>query len=157
MTKVRHHPLWAMLAALVVPALAFGAGVVGVVVYTTPEPMYATSRTIQLDPNTISAKAAVIYDPATHEVLYQKNANSQLPLASLTKLMTAQVVLASRDPNTPVRITAADLKPEGDWGLTPGETLTLRELWFLGWEKLHGKESRAQNPWLFVVGFRRIG
>lgn len=34
--------------------------------------------------------------------------------------------------------------------------LTLREMWFMGWEKLHGAESRVADPWLWCVGFRRI-
>ncbi|MEK7099962.1 MAG: hypothetical protein AAB883_02375, partial [Patescibacteria group bacterium] len=33
-------------------------------------------------------KAAVVYDLATGEVLFERNAKAQLPLASLTKLLT---------------------------------------------------------------------
>ena len=41
----------------------------------------------------IKAKAAIIVDANSGDVLYAKNANSQLPIASLTKLATALVYL----------------------------------------------------------------
>src|SRR5690348_9122983 len=37
----------------------------------------------------ITAKAAIVYDVAKKEIIYQKNADEPLPLASLTKVMTA--------------------------------------------------------------------
>jgi D-alanyl-D-alanine carboxypeptidase len=83
---------------------------------------------IVLDPSQLTAEAAIIYDPETGQVLYQKNANTALPLASLTKLMTAQAVLASRDPSTLVTFTAEDLAPDGDWGFKVGDTTDLGDL-----------------------------
>lgn len=41
----------------------------------------------------VTAKAAVVYDLATGETLYAKNADAQLPLASLTKLLTVYAAL----------------------------------------------------------------
>jgi len=43
-------------------------------------------------PNLLSS-AAVVYDPTTGQTLYAKNADSAAPIASITKLMTAMVVL----------------------------------------------------------------
>jgi D-alanyl-D-alanine endopeptidase (penicillin-binding protein 7) len=43
-------------------------------------------------PNLMSS-AAVVYDPTTGQTLYAKNADSAAPIASITKLMTAMVVL----------------------------------------------------------------
>ncbi len=120
-----------MLAALVGPAAAFAAGAAAVAILLAPVAP-TPPRPVVLDPSVLQAKAAILYDPQTHTVLYQKNANVQLPLASLTKLMTAQVVLAVKSLDTPVQITAADLRPEGDWGFKPGETYTLRELLTFG-------------------------
>jgi len=88
----------------------------------TPEPQIA------LKPSAITAKAAIIYDPVTKQVLFAKNADVQLPLASLTKLMSADTVLSLSAPTSSVTITAADLKPEGDWGLIPGEKWNLLDL-----------------------------
>jgi len=52
----------------------------------------------------IEAKAAIVYDLATGETLYDKNADAQLPLASLTKLLTVYAALATLSPNTPITI-----------------------------------------------------
>lgn len=128
--KLRHHPFLALAAAILGPALAFGAGAAAVALSTTPT--HTPALRVTLAPEALTAKAAVLYDPQSHTVLYQKNATAQLPLASLTKLMTAEVVLSVRELDYPVRITAQDLKPEGDWGLKPGETLTLRQLLTFG-------------------------
>lgn len=53
---------------------------------------------------------AVVVDEATGEVLFEKNGSTAAPIASLTKLMTAMVVLDARqDPEELIRITADDL------------------------------------------------
>jgi len=83
---------------------------------------------ISLDPSTLLAQAAIVYDPASGEILYQKNANTALPLASLTKLMTAEAVLESRSPSTEVTITPDDLTPDGDWGFKLGDRANLGDL-----------------------------
>lgn len=42
----------------------------------------------------LTARAAEVFDVATGKMLFEKNANAQLPLASLTKIMTALTALA---------------------------------------------------------------
>ncbi len=83
---------------------------------------------VKLDPSALEAKAAALYDIKTGVVLYQKNANEQLPLASLTKLMAVEVVLSKKSPDTPILITRSDVSTEGDWGFKPGDTVTLGDL-----------------------------
>ena len=61
------------------------------------------------DGMTIEGKAAYVYDLATQKVLYAKNEHQILPLASLTKLMTA--VTASQ--TTP----GSTIWPILTWGL----------------------------------------
>ncbi|MFH3721983.1 D-alanyl-D-alanine endopeptidase, partial [Acinetobacter baumannii] len=39
----------------------------------------------------VSARAALVMDAQTGEVLYSKNTNASVPIASITKLMTAVV------------------------------------------------------------------
>jgi len=54
----------------------------------------------------------VVIDEATGEVLLEKDAAEPAPIASLTKLMTAMVVLdAQQDPNETIRIDETDM----DW------------------------------------------
>jgi len=57
----------------------------------------------------LRSHAAVIMDQHTGEVLYQKNAQEPLPIASITKLMTAMVLIDARlDMDEAISISAAD-------------------------------------------------
>lgn len=126
--NILHNPFVAILVALVAPFTAFAFGV-GSIALSTPQHTLTTIHPTSVSvTKPLEAKAAVIYDPQTGRILYQKNANQPLPLASLTKLMTAQTVLSLRDPHTPVTVTAADVSTEGDSGLRAGQTLSLDEL-----------------------------
>lgn len=75
----------------------------------------------------LSAKAAIVYDLTTGEVLYEKNAEAQLPLASLTKLLTLYAA-AGTIGNAPITMTASALAQDGDNGFTEGEVFEFREL-----------------------------
>ena len=58
----------------------------------------------------LNSSRVMVVDEATGEVLLQKNAEDQAPMASLTKLMTAMVVLdAQQDPAERVTVTVDDL------------------------------------------------
>lgn len=116
----------AALAAVLLVGAAFGAGVVAV---NVPQGQPAAAAdALALNPNALTARAAIVLDLKSGTILYQKNAQEPLPLASLTKLMTLQAALGSADLNRQVTITAQDLAPEGDWGLRVGDTLSLRDL-----------------------------
>jgi D-alanyl-D-alanine carboxypeptidase len=76
----------------------------------------------------VSARAAALYDPAAHELLWSYRPDLQLPVASLTKLMTAYLALQA-PPSTPVRVGAdAVAMPETKAGLVAGHTYTLGSL-----------------------------
>ncbi len=80
----------------------------------------------------VSAKAAIISDVATNKILYQKNINEKLPIASLTKLMAALVVLDKADLNDVVTISAKAAEVEGKKGnLFPGEKITVENLLYI--------------------------
>ncbi|MFG6430554.1 M56 family metallopeptidase [Roseateles sp. LYH14W] len=58
----------------------------------------------------VNAKHVVVVDDATGEVLMSRNADAIVPIASLTKLLTAMVVLdAKLDPAEKLRITSDDV------------------------------------------------
>ena len=60
-------------------------------------------------PNLLS-HAAMVFDPLTGRALFAKNADSPMPIASITKLMTAMVVLeAKQSMDEPVVIDNADI------------------------------------------------
>ncbi len=63
----------------------------------------APSKTVRIfDTNqyagqpSVNARAALVMDGQTGEVLYSKNSNTALPIASITKLMTAVVISDAR-------------------------------------------------------------
>ena len=58
----------------------------------------------------VVSRAAIVLDLATGRTLYAKNADRRMPIASLTKLMTAIIVIDSnRSLIRPTRITTADV------------------------------------------------
>ncbi len=105
---------------------SFAAGAVAVALL--PQDAPAPHATLALASVPLEAKAAILYDVKAGTVLYQKNANRELPLASLTKLMATYSALASHDATTVVEITAANVATEGDSGLRQGEAYELQDL-----------------------------
>jgi serine-type D-Ala-D-Ala carboxypeptidase (penicillin-binding protein 5/6) len=78
----------------------------------------------------ITAKSALIYDIDSQKVLYFKNPKERLPMASLTKIMTAIIALESPKKDDKYIITQEDLVGEDSMGLSTGETLSLEELMY---------------------------
>lgn len=77
---------------------------------------------------TIAARAAVVYDPEKHEVLFAHNAFEALPLASITKVMTALVAREGLSPWSEVTIDSQSLATEGDSGLAKNELWKAEDL-----------------------------
>ena len=93
----------------------------------------------------LHSSAALVIDQDTGRVLYGKNATNIAPIASITKLMTAMVVLdANLDPEEQIAITEDDV----DWlrgsrsRLKPGTVLTRDEMLRLA---LMASENRAAS------------
>lgn len=77
----------------------------------------------------ISATSAVLMDAASGRVLYKKDCHRRLPQASLTKIMTALLVVENGDLDKKVTISEnAAGTPECSIYLEAGETLTREEL-----------------------------
>lgn len=76
----------------------------------------------------LTAKAAFVYDIRQEKVLFEKNADERLPLASLTKVMTAVVALDLAPRDSIIVITPEALEAEGDSGLHIGERWKLKNL-----------------------------
>ncbi len=75
------------------------------------------------------AKAAIVVDARTGEVLYASNENERLPMASTTKIMTALVAADMLDPRTAVKITPEAAGVEGSSiYLEAGETVSAQTL-----------------------------
>ena len=78
----------------------------------------------------LAAKAAVILDRDSNRTLFSKNPDEKLPMASITKLMTALVVLDNySDTQTVISVPEAATKANGSrMYLYAGETLTIESL-----------------------------
>lgn len=76
----------------------------------------------------VKAKAVLVYDVADKRVLYAKNEGVQLPLASITKLMTALVATELLPKNSNITVKSEFLREEGDSGLLADESWNLKEL-----------------------------
>lgn len=97
------------------------------------------------DPLSLSASVALVIDQSTNEVLFSKNDNAVLPIASLTKLMTGLVVADAQLPlNEEITITREDIDTlKGSRSrLAIGARLTRGELMHLA---LMSSENRAAH------------
>ncbi|WP_436759060.1 D-alanyl-D-alanine carboxypeptidase family protein [Streptosporangium sp. V21-05] len=81
----------------------------------------------------VPGRAAYLYDAGTGTIHLSKQAGKRMPVASLTKVMTAYVVLREAKLDATVTIQAADVKHAATNGAThaslrAGERLTVRDL-----------------------------
>jgi D-alanyl-D-alanine carboxypeptidase len=76
----------------------------------------------------IEGEAAFVWDVKGKKVLYSKNEEVQLPLASITKLMTAVVATKYINPEDTIVIQDKNLREEGDSGLFAFEEWNAKDL-----------------------------
>jgi len=86
----------------------------------------------KVEVGTLEARSAIIFDAKENKVLFSKDSDEKWPLASLTKLMSAEAVLSLKEQTESIYITADDLKAEGDSGLIVGERWSLKNLLTFG-------------------------
>jgi len=80
------------------------------------------------EPN-ILASSAVLIESDTKYPLYEKNDEGQVPIASITKIMTAQITLDIYKPDEIVEIKPEYISVEGSKvGFKPGEKFTVENL-----------------------------
>ncbi|MDO4681517.1 MAG: serine hydrolase [Lautropia sp.] len=97
------------------------------------------------DPLSLRSSVALVVDPRSGRILYDKNSSAVLPIASVTKLMTAMVVLDAGQPlDEKIRIEPADRDVErfSSSHLPVGSELTRGELLQLA---LMSSENRAAS------------
>lgn len=80
------------------------------------------------DAPVISAHSALMYDLTTKRTLYEKNSHEKVPMASLTKIMTAIVALEHPKSDDRYTVYGENLVGEDSMGVLPGEVFTLKEL-----------------------------
>ena len=93
------------------------------------QPPVQTTTVPLTPPPPVAAQSAIVIDPISGRVLYAKNADSERPIASTQKLLTALVVMDAGPLSDPVTVTSDDTQCEPTkLGLKPGETYTRGDL-----------------------------
>lgn len=87
----------------------------------------------------IKAKALLCLDCSTNKVVLAQNVDEPLPIASITKLLTAMLVVTRMDPGTVVEVPQDIVQvPRHRVGLKPGDHITVKDL-------LHGLLIESGN------------
>jgi D-alanyl-D-alanine carboxypeptidase (penicillin-binding protein 5/6) len=84
-------------------------------------------------PAHVKAKGAALADAATRQLLWSRGVDTELPIGSITKVMTALIVIEAGDLNREIRIPRSVLNYVARYqaesaGLHPGDVLTARDL-----------------------------
>ena len=91
-------------------------------------PRYKVDASGDLVPD-VRAAAAIIYNPETHQVLWEENSQSQRSIASITKVMTATVFLEDNpDLSQPVTVARSDVFRASTTHLRANDKVTADDL-----------------------------
>lgn len=100
------------------------------IIEATPSPV-TTNQVVtpaKIEDVPLVAKAAYVWDVRGQRVLYSKNADEVLPLASVTKLMTALVAHELIAESSEASVSLNAVRQEGSNGLAAGEVFTMSNL-----------------------------
>jgi D-alanyl-D-alanine carboxypeptidase (penicillin-binding protein 5/6) len=121
--------------ALIGAALAAGAVTAGAApaAAAAPQATSAVALAPGADAPAVLGRAAYVVDAKTGRVHYDKKAGERMPVASLTKMMTAYVVLKHAKPADTVEVAAADVRYGANGGaavagLRAGDRLTVEDV-----------------------------
>lgn len=118
------------------------------------EPLYKLDGNGNEVPD-IRAEAAIVYNPITHQVLWEENSQSTRSIASITKVMTAVVFLEHvTDLSTEVVVEPADMKAASTTYLRANERITPESLLRL---MLIGSDNAAARVLARVSPFGSAG
>ena len=96
-------------------------------VYLLPisEPNYIPILNANVPRPIISGKSALVYDTSSNRFLYEKNIDSKLPIASLTKVLSAVIILENLNLDGIVTISEQSIKVDGEKYLILNESSIL--------------------------------
>ena len=90
--------------------------------------LFALSITSFAEPS-VSAKAAVVICADSGEIVYSKNSDERLPMASTTKIMTSLIAIENGADDKMITVTDAMVRVEGtSMGLKGGDSVSLLSL-----------------------------
>ncbi|MDR0904020.1 MAG: D-alanyl-D-alanine carboxypeptidase [Ruminococcus sp.] len=108
-----------------------------------------TNKEDALTPPEISAKAAVLIDAKTGQIVYGKNENERLPMASTTKIMTTLLMLESGGLETEFVMGPEILVEGSSMGLLEGDLVSKLDLCY-GMMLPSGND--AANATAYILG-----
>lgn len=76
----------------------------------------------------VTAKSALVYDLTDDALVFAKKPNEKIPMASLTKIMTAIIALENQKSDDKYLVGKEDLIGEDSMGIEQGEVFSLKEL-----------------------------
>lgn len=76
----------------------------------------------------LEGQGVYVYDIGEERAIYSQNPGEKLPLASITKVMTALVAIENIPSTESIAILPEDLRTEGESGLIPYENWSVRDL-----------------------------
>lgn len=92
-------------------------------------PDYIPIRDWSVEEPEIDAKAVLAIIPGKNKILFQRNIDEKLPIASLTKIMAAAILLNKAEPKKEVMVKYSHVMTEGENGdLVVGEKLSFANL-----------------------------
>ncbi len=95
----------------------------------TTNPNFLPIRDWEVEDPEIEAKASILFNVEKNKVLYEKEPDWILPIASLTKIMTALIVLENLELDEEITVSEKAVKTHGKMGeLAVNEKLTVNEL-----------------------------
>jgi serine-type D-Ala-D-Ala carboxypeptidase (penicillin-binding protein 5/6) len=115
-------------------AIVFGgtSSILYLAQYEEEVPLPISSVTFEkknpFDATVVSARAAFVYDIRNKREIFAKNAEQQLPLASIAKLMTALVAEENLEQGSFVTISSEAIAESGDSGFFNGERWSVKDL-----------------------------
>lgn len=125
-----------ILSLLVLVVAVFGVGLLAIRHENLQKialELKAKENTVPVTPNAfmnmqITGDAAIVYDLTNGTVLFSQNSEKQLPLASLTKLLTVYGASEILSKTSRVTISKEALLEDGDSGLSESETFSFADL-----------------------------
>lgn len=102
-----------------------------IVATSTPASSPLPAAVVAADPFAsmhLSGQAAIVVDLSNGHTLYSQNADKELPLASLTKLLTIFAAQKALSPSSPVTMSSTSLAQDGDYGFSEGETFAYKDI-----------------------------
>lgn len=109
-------------------AIVFGLLIIGQKSLMGRKNDLATKKPNPFQEIMLEAKSAVVWDVINNRELFSKDADISLPLASLTKVMTALVIISKFPNSSNIEILQEYLEPEGDSKLVVGDIWQANDL-----------------------------